>query len=497
MNKTSVILACLLIALLEGFAGLAIEIYAIRISATYIGSSTSITGVILAMVLTAIAVGYWYGGLLSKSAKTPRQALLKAGFVLSASAVCHAIASVFQLPLLNLMTLLIESPIISAIGVGLIYGVGVALGSTSIPLITQFLTLHYENNDEVSAGSNAGMMVAVTTIGSVLGSTITPILLLPYIGLMSSIALFVSSLALSAVICTLLATKVSKDVQGHEPEPKSEVFKAISLSLFAVVLTIGFAMTNKIDTGIQTPVAAWFIEHSEFEGKPVVTISENPNRSISSCWFLDTKENCTWYGYKVIEAAAASQPEKLIFLGGAGMAIPSEIANKRPDTDITVIDIDKALPAIVEEHFLDAPIAPNITFVGEDARGYLNRNSDIKYDFMFIDAFQGKFVAGNLYTVEALTKFKNSSTQIMANVIGRTDKNHGYTQILLNNWLRVFGSNAYVVTQEVTNDIQNLILCNFMCEDSIKLSDTNYLAMNSQFHTDDIPKLDRYYYRSF
>lgn len=83
--QKQVITICLIIALLEGFAGLGIEIYAIRISATYIGSSISITGVILAMVLTAIAVGYWYGDRLSQSIATPQQALLKAGYVLSLS----------------------------------------------------------------------------------------------------------------------------------------------------------------------------------------------------------------------------------------------------------------------------------------------------------------------------------------------------------------------------------------------------------------------------
>lgn len=497
MNKRFVVLACLLIALLEGFAGLGIEIYAIRISATYIGSSTSITGVILAMVLTAIAIGYWYGGLLSKSVKTPRQALSKAGFVLSLSAVSHAVAAANQLPLLNLMTALTASPITSAIGVGLIYGVGVAFGSTAIPLITQFLTLRYENDNEVSAGSNAGMMVAVTTIGSVLGSTITPILLLPYIGLMSSIALFVSSLVLSALLCILLSKQVECGPQASDNKQTGDVIKSVIALIVAMTLTVGYAITNKFDTGIQTAVAAWFIGNAEFKGRPVVTISANPNRSVSSCWFLDTKENCTWYGYKVMEALDGLQASKLVFLGGAGMAIPSELAHKDTLTDITVIDIDKDLPAIVEEHFLQEPIAPNITFVGEDARGYLNRNDDIHYDFMFIDAFQGKFVAGNLYTVEALTKFKQSSDQIMANVIGRTTKDNGYTQTLLNNWLRVFGSDAYVVTEKHTDKIQNIVLCNFMCKDSTPLADVVYLDKTAELHTDDMPKLDKYYYRSF
>ena len=102
--KNKIILACLAIALLEGFAGLGIEIYAIRISAVYIGASTSITGVILALVLLAIAAGYWYGGKLSEGAKNPSKALLKAGRVLGISASFHAVACIIQLPLLDLMT---------------------------------------------------------------------------------------------------------------------------------------------------------------------------------------------------------------------------------------------------------------------------------------------------------------------------------------------------------------------------------------------------------
>ena len=138
--QKKVLAICLVIALLEGFAGLGIEIYAIRISATYIGASIAITGVILAMVLIAIAVGYWYGGRLSQSITAPRQALLKAGHVLSWSAVAHAIACMVQLPLLAAMSASTDSPIIAAIGVGLLFGVGLAFGSTAIPLITQFLS---------------------------------------------------------------------------------------------------------------------------------------------------------------------------------------------------------------------------------------------------------------------------------------------------------------------------------------------------------------------
>lgn len=488
---------CLIIALLEGFAGLGIEIYAIRISATYIGSSISITGVILAMVLIAIAVGYWYGGRLSQSIRTPRDALLKAGFVLSLSAVSHAIACIVQLPLLAAMTTSTDNPIIAAMGVGLLYGVGLAFGSTCIPLITQFLTLQYESQDHVDAGKNAGMMVAITTIGSVLGSTVTPILLLPYIGLMSSLALFVAALAISALLCTRLATYAqNKDADNKIAKP-SLPYKNYMLAALASIITIVFVYINKVDTGYQTATGAWFIAYPDYEGKTAVTISDNPTQSTSSCWIYETKKNCHWYGEVTVAGVKQMSPNSLVFLGGAGMGTPSEIAYANPNTAITVVDIDKDLPKIIEAYFLKAPIAQNIEFIGEDARGYLTRRSDLSYDFMLIDAFQGsRFVASNLYTLEALTKFKTTSKYIMANMIGRATKEHGYTQTLFKNWYEVFGESAYVITRNNSSNLQNIMLCNFACPNGQKLSQVDFFNKNQKVHTDDLPRLDKYYYHS-
>lgn len=495
--RNKILLACLAIALLEGFAGLGIEIYAIRISATYIGSSTSITGVILAMVLLAIAVGYWYGGKLSEKTNNPKDALLKAGNVLAWSAIFHAVACMIQLPLLEVMTRFIENPIISAVGVGFLFGGGLAFGSMSIPLITQFLTLQYKKDEQVDAGKNAGMMVAVTTVGSVLGSTITPIVLLPYIGLMSSLALFVTSLALSASVCTLLASYGRGSDVNHPTSNKQSPIKNYLMAGFAVAATIGFVITNKVDTGYQTATTAWFVDHITVGGESAVTISDFPKRSISSCWLYESKQNCSWYGIQAINSVAQTQSKRLAFLGGAGMAIPSEIAYKDPSTNITVIDIDKDLPDIVESYFLKEPIAENITFVGDDGRGYINRHRDIKYDFMFIDVFHSSYVASNLYTIEALSTFKQASTYLMANVIGKTDKNHGYTKIILKNWYEVFGERSHIITDGggSDGDLQNLLLCNFACAGGTLLSEVDYLNKDYETHTDDMPRLDKYYYR--
>ncbi|WP_379543678.1 fused MFS/spermidine synthase [Psychrobacter sp. R86515] len=490
--QKKIIAICLTIALLEGFAGLGIEIYAIRISATYIGSSISITGVILAMVLIAIAMGYWVGGRLSRSIYTPEQALLKAGYVLSLSAFSHAIACVIQLPLLEIITLNTDSPITAAIGVGLLYGVGLAFGSMSIPLITQFLTLQFNNQESIDAGKNAGMMVAITTVGSVLGSTLTPIFLLPYIGLRSSLTLFVASLAISTWLCTKLAIQV----RGSVPTKDNAASKNYIIATLAFLITIVFISFDKVDTGYQTATGAWFVEYIDYKGRPAVTISDNPIKSTSSCWVYATKKNCHWYGEMTVEGIKQTSPKNLVFLGGAGMGTPSEVAYHNPDMSLTVIDIDKDLPKIIETHFLKAPIAKNISFVGDDARGYLTRYRDVKYDFMLIDAFQGRYVASNLYTLESLTRFKNTSKYIMANVVGIPIKEHGYTQTIFKNWYEVFGDSAYVINRNNGANLQNIMLCNFLCPNSQKLSEANFFDQNQQVHTDDMPRLDKYYYQS-
>ena len=139
-------------------------------------------------------------------------------------------------------------------------------------------------------------------------------------------------------------------------------------------------------------------------------------------------------------------------------------------------------------------------FVGDDARGYLTRNSEARYDFMLIDAFQGRYVAGNLYTLEALNQFKNNSKYIMANMIGKTNVEHGYSQTLFKNWYQVFGDDAYILTKPALtkngNDtLQNIMLCNFVCPGSEKLAKMAFFDKAQALHTDDLPRLDRYYYR--
>src|ERR1700730_9179018 len=54
-----------IIAFIEGFSTLAVEVIAIRLPIPVVGSSVTLTGFMLGVVLLALSAGYWRGGVLS------------------------------------------------------------------------------------------------------------------------------------------------------------------------------------------------------------------------------------------------------------------------------------------------------------------------------------------------------------------------------------------------------------------------------------------------
>src|ERR1035438_370474 len=53
------------VAFIEGFSTLAVEVIAIRLAIPVVGSSITLTGVMLGVVLLGLSAGYWRGGALS------------------------------------------------------------------------------------------------------------------------------------------------------------------------------------------------------------------------------------------------------------------------------------------------------------------------------------------------------------------------------------------------------------------------------------------------
>src|ERR1019366_7968013 len=152
------------IALLEGASTLAVEVIAIRLAVPAVGSSATLTGVTLAVVLLALSAGYWRGGMLPpRWDSPPPQAVLARNLLLAAG-----IYGVVSFPLeAALLEKTLDAGLDVTLAIGLtalgLFLLPVYLASQTVPMLAEL------TNSEGKAGKASGRILFFSTLGSVAG----------------------------------------------------------------------------------------------------------------------------------------------------------------------------------------------------------------------------------------------------------------------------------------------------------------------------------------
>ena len=71
-----------LIALLEGFTTLAVQMIALRLATPIVGSSIILTSIFIGIILLALSAGYYLGGVVASRNSKPKIRLILACFLL-------------------------------------------------------------------------------------------------------------------------------------------------------------------------------------------------------------------------------------------------------------------------------------------------------------------------------------------------------------------------------------------------------------------------------
>src|SRR4249919_737431 len=178
-----------------GAGALGAEIAAARLMAPWFGASTIVWANTIAIVLLSLSAGYAIGGRLAD--KDPRPAGL-ARIVLLAS-VLLAIVPFVSGPFLQLAATAVDQ-LSAAIFVGSLVGVGVLI---AIPLLLLGMVSPYALRlavDTVDAtGRTAGRLYAISTVGSLVGTFLAALLLIPFVGTRRTFLIFAAAMALAAV----------------------------------------------------------------------------------------------------------------------------------------------------------------------------------------------------------------------------------------------------------------------------------------------------------
>jgi len=361
-----------------GAASLGAEIAAARLLAPYFGASTIVWANTIGVVLVALSAGYWFGGRLAD--RHPR--LRSLCLVVLVAAVLIAAIPFAARPFLSLSVDAFDdvSPggfLGSLFGVLILVAVPVTLLGAASPWAVRLAVGPPER-----AGEVVGRLYAISTAGSLFGTMIAALLLIPAIGTQRTFLVFALALGLvasaglgwrSLAVPALLALVFAAPVGAIKAADTGRV-------LFEDETAHQYARVVERDDGSRA------LELNE--GQAVHSLLR-PGSFLTDDY---------WDGHLVLPfAARARPPRRIAILGNAGGTVARAFGGYFPATEVDAVEIDGELTDL-GRRYLDLR-NPRMRVFAEDARPWLER-SEGGYDAIMVDAYRQPYIPFYLATEE-------------------------------------------------------------------------------------------------
>ena len=370
-----------LVVFVVGSASLGSEIAAARLLAPYFGDSTIIWANTIGIVLVALSVGYWIGGQLADLRATP------GGLhrLLLVAAVLLAIVPFVAGPFLDVAVDALDSVSAGAFtGSLLAVLVLVATPVLVLGMVSPYaIRLALRGLDD--AGRTAGRLYALSTLGSLAGTFLSALLLIPLAGTRRTFLAFALALAVVGVVGVARARYAIVPVA---------VAGALALPVGIVKAESGPGrVLDDADTEYQY---ARVIESPEGERR----LELNEGHAVHSLRRPGSYLTEGYWDDMVVLPAVArggEPPRSVAILGNAGGTVARAIGHFWPGTLIDGVEIDGEVSEMGRKWF-DMQ-APRLRVHTEDARPFLRR-ADRRYDAILVDAYRQPYIPFYLATEE-------------------------------------------------------------------------------------------------
>lgn len=360
--------ALFLVILLEGYVVLACELLAIRLLIPHVGSGVEVVAIIISGVLLPLAYGYYCGGrryhdaVATSASRSIRKWLLKN--LISAMAILTFGLSFVFLELffallndLGIKHFLLQTSIYTA--VFLVYPV--FLLAQTVPLISNYFK-------QAQLSRITGRMLFFSTIGSFLGSVVSTIIFMHWIGVHMTCAVTICLLTLSIILLSRRGLHYDHLLAG--------LFAMIAIA----VNNPAFQHRIKVYSDSAYNTASVY-DHAEENRKDLYL-----NNSRSSRYSSDPKQRFSYIRF-IEESIINPMPADghILVLGAGGFTLGIDDHQR----DYVFVDIDAALKQVAEDHLLPSKLAANKHFIAESARQFLNQTDQL-FDAIIVDVFSNQ-----------------------------------------------------------------------------------------------------------
>lgn len=453
-----------LVVFISGFSVMSIEITGSRILAPFIGTSIIAWTSLIGVVLASLSLGYYLGGKVAD--KHPKREIL--GGIIGTASLYLFIVGIFNIWILTLLREnIVDLVTLSIISSLFLFG----LPSVFLGMVTPFamkLSLKSINK----TGRVSGNLFAISTTGSILGTFLTGLYLIPVLG--SSKLILLSSLLLSlSAFLMLLDTKIV---------PKIKLFS------FFLLVIIGMFFVGYEPPGIgiydkdskYNRIIVDIIDHPMFY-KPVLALINGRYQDrfvFQSGMFLHDEEELVaeYAKYFRLINHFLNDPKEVLLIGGGGYSYPRDFLRTNLQSKIDVVEIDPAITEVSKKYF-NLRDDSRLTIYHEDGRLFFN-NNEKQYDAILLDAYSSDSSAPfYLTTKEAIFEMSDSLAEeglIIANIISAVDGKEGkFFRAEYNTFKEVFPQVYFFPLKEDLSKTQNIILVASKSENPLSFESTN------------------------
>jgi spermidine synthase len=399
--------------------------------APYFGASTIIWANTIATVLVALSAGYAIGGRLADR-RADLQGLCA---IVLVAAVLLALVPFVADPFLRLSVKALGS---LSVG-GFVGSLAAVLVLVAVPVLLLGCVAPYANRLAVGrlaeTGTVTGGLYAISTAGSLLGTFLSALLLIPLIGTHRTFLVF--ALALAAVAA---------------PRLRGKRFLLVPLAVAALLAVPPAAVGADVAGGkviYETETPYQYARVLQFaSGERWLQLNEGVAiHSDYRPWSYLT--GGYWDDFLVL----AHAPHRIAILGDAAGTVARAYGHYYPQTRVDAVELDGELSTI-GKRFFDLR-GPNLHLYTADARPWINA-STARYDAIFLDAYRQPYIPFYLVTREffqALRAHLNQGGVVVVNV-GHIPGSDALEQVVSATLRAAFG----VVVRDVVSGTNSLVV---------------------------------------
>src|SRR5579863_5377738 len=454
----------ILLVFVSGACSLAVELSASRLLAPYFGTSLFVWANLIGLILLYLTIGYYAGGLLAD--RFPRPVVLYG--MTTAAAFLISLIPFLSKPILHW-----SQSAFATYSIGVFYGSLVsvillfALPMILLGCVSPF-AIRLSIDQLGRSGRTAGQLYAISTAGSILGTFLPVLWLIPSIGTYRTFFTFAVCLLVVSVI-GLVASGARSDrdntpLNGSQPRQKRFNKNILAILLLIPMALSVFSIRGPIKPADGSNGGGTLIAEREsaYNYIQVVQVGSetqlilNEGVGIHSIYDPNTLITGGPWDYFMVPPLFNKPPfttdrvHRAAIIGlGAGTGV-RELTAAYGNIPIDGIEIDGTIVDLARQYF--HMNEPNLHVIIQDGRYWLDTTNQ-KYDLIAIDAYQQPYIPFQLTTQEFFQEVRAHLTPTGTVILnaGRTGSDYRLVDALAQTMHSVFPNVYLVDTARFTN----------------------------------------------